>query len=608
MRKISVVFWIGLLMAFGSVVSAQVFTPTDGRKIEEPKEYFTGDLTDFQVSPSGKGIAYLKYDNNRWVLYWDNINGGRETRVSKTDEANVVDYRWVGDDAIIYSVGEGEIGNDLHRYETFTKSYNRLTSTPVWIKFMDGHYYSGGTTLLIRNEEDVTSSKAYSILPGMRELKHIASGHGVNWVEGFANGGTFYIQKTEEGSQFVNCSLNGGEKLGIIRGLCSIKGLALASKTDASVYALTDLNRNGNALVKMSMNDGSETEVIFEPKQSMITKVLFSSADSKPLVVWYDGIEQGFVALDKRFESTLAAITEKMPTLFGFDIVHSDLSENVWIVSAINTGGGRLYYNYNVANRELKAFGNAKVTNQIAPVSELLPINEDNLLMRVYVPEEVNSKSLGVIVFRDSPWLPSIAGGMDALIQSLVRGGMVVAEIDMGYSEVSRKKLLFSGYDQLVDRMIDQIPVIQKALLSNYGLTKGMLSVIGEGIGCRAALRVTAEHSSIVLRSVYIDAAPELKGYLMTQFPIERETRDYVMGYGESPQSLQIQYIAREPLFVYGSVKGPYYSNNIEPALKKLTQGGKSPESLLVGSGFGSHISSKVVEGIGEKLLAYLQQ
>jgi hypothetical protein len=36
MRKISVVFWLGLLMAFGKVVSAQVFAPTDGRKIEEP--------------------------------------------------------------------------------------------------------------------------------------------------------------------------------------------------------------------------------------------------------------------------------------------------------------------------------------------------------------------------------------------------------------------------------------------------------------------------------------------------------------------------------------------------------------------------------------------
>ena len=608
MRKISVVFWIGLLMAFGSVVSAQVFTPTDGRKIEEPKEYFAGDLTDFQVSPSGKGIAYLKYDNNRWVLYWDNINGGRETRVSKTDEADVVDYRWVGDDAIIYSVGEGEIGNDLHRYETFTKSYNRLTSTPVWIKFMDSHYYSNGTTLLIRSADDVTSTKAYAILPGMRELKHIASGHGVSWIEGFANGGTFYIQKTEEGSQFVNCSLNGGEKLGIIRGLCSIKGLALASKTDASIYAISDLNRNGNALVKMNMNDGSETEVIFEPKQSMITKVLFSSADSKPLVVWYDGIEQGFVALDNGFESTLAAITEKMPTLFGFDIVHSDLSRNVWIVSAINPSGGRLYFHYNVANRELTAFGNAKSSNQIASVPELLPVGDDKMLVRVYAPEEVTSKSLGVLVFRDAPWLSTTAGGIDALIQRLVQDGFIVADVDLGYSELSRKKLLFSGYDQLVDRMIDQIPLIQKMLTSNYGLSKGVMSVIGEGIGCRAALRVTEAHTSIVMRSVFIDAAPELKGYLMSQFPLERETREYVMGYGESSKTLQIQYIAREPLFVYGTVKGAYYSNNIEPALKKLSQGGKSPESLLVGSGFGSHISSKVVEGIGDKLIAYLKQ
>ena len=608
MQKISVVFWLGLLLAFGKIVSAQVLAPADGRKTEEPKEYFQGDLTDFQVSPSGKGVAFLKYENNRWVLYWDNINGGRETRVSKSDEANVVDFRWVGDDALIYSIGEGEIGTELHRYETFNKAYNRLTSTPVWIKFLDSHYYSSGTTLLIRNVDDVTSAKAYSILPGKRELTHIASGHGVSWVEGFGNGATYYIQKTEDGGQFVNCMLNGGEKLGAFKGLCSMKGLALASKSESLVYVLSDLNRNCNALVKMNMRDGSETEVVYERDQAMITKVLFSSSTYKPLVVWYNGVEQGFQAIDKGFEGTLASITEKMPTLFGFDIVHSDLSGNVWIVSAINPGGGRSYYHYNVANRELTAFGIAKIASQISPVSELLPIGDDKMLVRVYVPAEVTSKSHGVLVFRDAPWLPSIAGGMDALIQRLVQDGFVVADVDLGYSEVSRKKMLFSGYDQLVDRMIDQIPSIHKSLMGNHGLPQGMLSVIGEGIGCRAALRVTAAHTSIVLRGVFIDAAPELKGYLLSQFPIERETRDYVMGYGESAKSSQIQYIAREPLFVYGTVKGVYYSSNIEPALKSLTQGGKSPESFLVSNGFGSHISSKVLDGIGDKLGDYLKR
>jgi hypothetical protein len=192
--------------------------------------------------------------------------------------------------------------------------------------------------------------------------------------------------------------------------------------------------------------------------------------------------------------------------------------------------------------------------------------------------------------------------------RSLVQDGFFVADLDLGYSEVSRKKMLFSGYDQLVDRMIDQIPSIHKSLLGNHGLPQGMLSVIGEGIGCRAALRVTAAHTSIVLRGVFIDAAPELKGYLLSQFPIERETRDYVMGYGESAKSLQIQYIAREPLFVYGTVNGVYYSSNIEPALKSLTQGGKSPESFLVSNGFGSHISSKVLDGIGDKLGDYLKR
>jgi hypothetical protein len=93
----------------------------------------------------------------------------------------------------------------------------------------------------------------------------------------------------------------------------------------------------------------------------------------------------------------------------------------------------------------------------------------------------------------------------------------------------------------------------------------------------------------------------------MSQFPIERETRDYVMGYGEVEQKVELSYIAREPLFVYGGSKGTYYTSNIEPALKKLTQGGKAPESFIVGSGFGSHFSSVVVNNLGDKLVNYLR-
>jgi hypothetical protein len=71
---------------------------------------------------------------------------------------------------------------------------------------------------------------------------------------------------------------------------------------------------------------------------------------------------------------------------------------------------------------------------------------------------------------------------------------------------------------------------------------------------------------------------------------------------------MPIQYTAREPLFVFGTVEGAYYSSNIEPALKKLAHGGKAPESFMVGSGFGSHISSSVVKSVSDKLVYYLKQ
>jgi hypothetical protein len=600
--------WVVLLWSISTSVNAQVFSPADGSPKEEAKEYFTGDLSGFQVSPSGKGVAYLKYEGKRWVLFWDNINGGRELRVSKEEQANVVDFRWVGDDAIVYSTGNGEFGSELHRYETFNKSHNRLTSTPVWVKFWDSHYYNNGTTLLIRNADDITSTKVYSILPGMKELKHIASGHGVSWVEGLGNGGTYFIQRLDDGSQFVNALLEGGEKLGALRGLCSMKGLALASKTEASIYALSDLNRNNMALVTMNMRSGAEEKVVYAKEKSNLQKVLFSFQSSKPVMVWYDGAEKGFEAIDSDFGTILNSIVEKLPSTAGLDIVNSDLSGNVWIVSIMNPGIGRVYYHYNVANRELKSFGKHTLAANYTPVTEyVMASNGDNIKINFYAPEEVNSKSIGILVFRDAPWEGTVNSSMDDLIQRLVRDGMLVADIDMSYSEMSRKKLLYAGYDQLVDRMIKEVPVIQKSMMANYGLTNSMLAIIGDGIGCRAALRITAAHTSIVLRSAFINAAPEFKGYLLSQYPIERNTKDFVMGYGDGNQDVTIPYIARSPLFIYESSSSKAFTNSIEPAIKKFTQEGRSPESLIVGSGLGENISRASLKLAGDKLVEYLR-
>jgi hypothetical protein len=605
MRKISVVFWIGLLMAFGKVVSAQVFAPTDGRKIEEPKEYFTGDLTDFQVSPSGKGVACLKYDNNKWVLYWDNINGGRETRVSKTDEGNVVDYRWVGDDALIYSVGEGEIGSELHRYETFSKNYNRLTSTPVRIRFLDAHHYNNGTTLLIREEKDETSTKAYTILPGMRELRHIATGHNVSWIDGVGNGATFYLERTDVGSRFVNCSLNGGEKLGVVKAFCRLEGLAMASKAD--VYMLSDMNRNNNALVRVNMAEGKELETLFEKKDAMITKVLFSSA-SRPLVVWYDGPARGFQALDKGFEATLAEMIKKLPTQYGFDIVHSDLTGNVWILSVISSEGSRVYYRYNVANRELKSFGKPAVSGSIEPDVEFIPmLNGDRIRLKIYAPKELNSKSRGVLVFRDESWSLSNEGSIDQLIQRLVKEGLLVVDVDMAYTDFSRKKLIFSGYDQLIDRVIEQIPAIHKVMMTKLNLEEGVVSVIGEGIASRAVIRVSAAHKSLVLRNVLIHPALEFEGYLSSEYPVESDLKSALTVSFQSTHEITLDYFSRSPLLVYAESKGSYFDFNIAPAIESFSKNGSSPESFLIGEGFGTKYSAATVQDLGDKLVEYLR-
>jgi hypothetical protein len=110
-----------------------------------------------------------------------------------------------------------------------------------------------------------------------------------------------------------------------------------------------------------------------------------------------------------------------------------------------------------------------------------------------------------------------------------------------------------------------------------------------------------------VLRSAFINAAPEFKGYLLSQYPIERNTKDFVMGYGDGNQDVTIPYIARSPLFIYESSSSKAFTNSIEPAIKKFTQEGRSPESLIVGSGLGENISRASLKLAGDKLVEYLR-
>jgi hypothetical protein len=608
MQKMLGVIRICLLLFCVQTMQAQVFAPADGSKKEEAMEYFKGDLTGFQVSPSGKGVAYLRYEDGQWALFWDNINGGREARVSKSEQTNVVDFRWVGDDAIVYSTGEGSIGTELHRFETFNKLNSRLTSTPVWVKFLDSHHYNNGTSVVIRKQGEAGSDKVYSIKPGMRELLHVASGTGVNWIEDIGNGGIFSIQKTEGGYRFVNSMNDAGEKLGEIRGLCSIQGLALAGKSKSSIYALSDLNRNYSALVQMDMVSASETAVILEQKGASITKVLFSFKDGKPLVAWYEGVSSGYQLVDESFGALLSEMTEKLPSDYGLDIVHSDASGNVWILSTLQGDGVRAYYHYNVANKTLKAFRNYNAIIPIQPSTDLVALESgDALLVRYYVPSDLSGKSAGVLLFRDAPWKGQGTGAMDALIQRLVREGFVVAEVDLGFSEASRKKLLHSGYDQCVDRFLPQLPMILKNMRDNYQFGSPLISLIGQGIGCRAVQRISGSNMHEIKRCVFIDAAPESEGYLSVQFPMELSTRDFVLGYQDVKQTISVPYVARDPLFVYSSTSGVYYKANIDAAIKKFSDEGKSPESFVVGAGFGEHFSSVVVDKVGYKLIQYLR-
>jgi hypothetical protein len=145
-------------------------------------------------------------------------------------------------------------------------------------------------------------------------------------------------------------------------------------------------------------------------------------------------------------------------------------------------------------------------------------------------------------------------------------------------------------------------------MMGNFNLANGVIAVMGEGIGCRAALRVCEAHTSIVLRSVLIHPSPELKPYVMAQFPIEMYTKEYVMGFGDAAQMISTPYVAREPLFVYASSQGTYFDENVNPVVKKFIQAGRSPESYMVGSGLNQNFSSSTVQKLSDKVVEYLRK
>jgi dipeptidyl aminopeptidase/acylaminoacyl peptidase len=196
------------------------------------------------------------------------------------------------------------------------------------------------------------------------------------------------------------------------------------------VWAVSNLNRDKDAVVKFDMKTGEETELIFEHPEVDVSGVTYSRKRRVPLRVPY--------TLDKRESHFLDATFEKHykhleKELEGYEVVVTSLSkaEDKWLIRTYSDKSLGAYYLYKTEDQSLTHIEDVSPWIDESKMADMEPVkyqSRDGMTIPGYLtlPKGQEAKDLPVVVMpHGGPWHRD-AWGWDPIAQMLANRGYAV--------------------------------------------------------------------------------------------------------------------------------------------------------------------------------------
>lgn len=466
------------------------------------------DKATYRLSPNGKSISYLKLQDKKQNLFVEDLASGKVVQLTKLKEKNINFYAWVSNDELIYyKEKEGErFQSDLYIINKEGNDEKQLSKNEKSrLRVLEDQLIDNKFLLVLSNKRDSTVSDVYrlNVRDGKMQMAAQNPGNITKWVTdtkgklrmAMSNDGvneTLWYRENE--TQKFRPLLTNNFKT-------TIFPVAFSEKKHNIVYAISNLNRDKNALIELDCITGKETKVLFANDSLNVVDAQYSKPKGKMTYVVYETWkkEKHFLDEDAKF------LSHKLDSLLPNTesrIIDRDKYENVFVVRTFTDRNPGSYYLYIASSGVLKKLSDINSDIKIDQMSEMKPISfiaRDGLEINGYLTLPLNSsgKNLPIVVVPNSSPLTRNTWGYNAEVQFLANRGYGVLQLNYRGSSGYGKSFFVAGFKQWGAKIQDDIDDGVKYLIAKGVANPKKIAIYGSGLGGFIALNAATRRPQL---------------------------------------------------------------------------------------------------------------
>ncbi|MCK4662910.1 MAG: S9 family peptidase [Bacteroidales bacterium] len=546
---------------------------TNKKDIEIPvipvREFFKNpEKSSYQISPNGKYYSYLAPYESRMNIFVQEIGKDSVIQLTKETERDLAGFFWANDSRILFLKDTG--GDENYKLLGVNIDGSNLIALTdfegVRTQIIDDLEDIPNEVIVGLNKRNPRAFDPYRLNIETGELTLLAENPGniMGWIT------------DHNGKLRVAIALNGLETSLLYRET-EDKEFKTVLTTDykenlepmfftfdnKNLYALSNIGRDKNEVVKFDIENGKEIEVIYKNEEVDVSRLHYSRKRKVLTAASY--------FTDKRYRHFFDTQTEELfkrleQDLGQYEIGITALSkeEDKYIVRTYSDKTRGAYYLYDKNNDKLEKIHDVSPWLDEDVMADMKPIqytSRDGLTINGYLtlPKGKEHKNLPVVINpHGGPWARDY-WGFRPEIQFLANRGFAVLQMNFRGSTGYGKEFWKASFRQWGLTMQDDITDGVNWLIEQGIADKNRIAIYGASYGGYATLAGLAFTPDLYACGVDYVGVANLFTFMNTMPPYWEPLRPMVYEQVGHPVKDSIQFVETSPVFHADKIKVPLF-------------------------------------------------
>lgn len=490
---------IGIKRYIGLILIPLFFACKEQVKEIPVADFFKAqDKSGFSLSPDGKNLSYFKLEDKLQNIVVEDIATGNVKQITHLTDKNVNYFFWVSNNELVY-YKKDPAGKNIALYiidkdGEHERQLNDNENSRVRVlkdQLIDDKYL-----LVSSNKRDSTVFDVYrlNVRDGKMEMAIKNPGNITNWytdskaklrLATSSDGVNETLLYRENENQPFKPVITNNFKT-------TLTPVAFADNKPNIIYAISNVNRDKNALVELDCNTGKENKVLFGNDTLNVVEAQYSVSKKRITLVICETWKKEKFYLDDTVKQFYQRLDQLLPKTES-RIIDRDKAENMFIVRTYTDKNPGSYYLYAANTGSLKKLSDVNPSIQVEAMSEMKSISfrsRDGLTINGYLtlPKGMVAKNLPLVVMAHNGPGNRNTWDYNAEVQFLANRGYAVFQANYRGSSGYGKAFTSAGFKQWGAKINDDMEDGVRWLVKQRLVNPKRVAIYGTGFGGNIAL------------------------------------------------------------------------------------------------------------------------